>query len=463
MTLGAPAFRVLIVDESNTERGPIGERMLRRALADRAVGAELIRVTSAGLNARDGDTLSERAREHIEQRGANANGFAARSASEAVVMQADMIVCPTKVERDSLVTRFPRVARRAFTVSEIAHVYREVAAIAPLHEHPAMLHQRLARSPAPPLHELARGARGGWGLDGLAPQIEGATSWIADTWASALPPQAQSVSSAELGTRIALEVFGVRVAVDCSGARATELAQAIRRVWSRCMTSPDGEPEVRIEVMSDPDEGARASARARRAIAFPDIESALHHLSSAATVGAIDLRRGTLLMLHAAALATPEGDVVGFVAPSGTGKTTLARSLGAHLGYVTDETLALAGTRVLAYPKPLSIVTDSRHGIKEQWGPDPLDLMPVGPRLRLARLVLLDRRPDGPEVPELSRMDHLEGLAELAAQVSYLPDLPRRLHSLSDVVDEVGGIFRLSYREAATVPAAMDQVMRGEA
>ncbi len=74
--------------------------------------------------------------------------------------------------------------------------------------------------------------------------------------------------------------------------------------------------------------------------------------------GAISGLRGEALMLHASAVALDDGRVIGFVGPSGRGKTTASQALGRTYGYVTDETLAIrADGSVVAYPKPLSIGT----------------------------------------------------------------------------------------------------------
>ena len=99
-------------------------------------------------------------------------------------------------------------------------------------------------------------------------------------------------------------------------------------------------------------------------------------------------------MLHAAAVALDDGRVIGFVGPSGRGKTTASQALGRTYGYVTDETLAIRPDgSVVAYPKPLSIGARPGHeahraGLGARPSPGPTG------KLRLAALVLLDRRPD---------------------------------------------------------------------
>ena len=54
--------------------------------------------------------------------------------------------------------------------------------------------------------------------------------------------------------------------------------------------------------------------------------------------------------LHAAGLTDDRGRVLALVAASGTGKTTAARILGRHLGYLSDETISVgAELEVLPY------------------------------------------------------------------------------------------------------------------
>jgi hypothetical protein len=144
--------------------------------------------------------------------------------------------------------------------------------------------------------------------------------------------------------------------------------------------------------------------------------------------------------------------VAAYVAPSGVGKTTIARTLGTHRGYVTDETLVIRpDLSVIAYPKPLSIAGQAPSPVKTQVGPDSLGLRVAPTDLRLDAIYLLDRRADGPVSPTTEPVEFLESIATLAQQTSFLPQLPHKLHSLAAVVEGVGGVRQLSYREAASV------------
>ena len=164
----------------------------------------------------------------------------------------------------------------------------------------------------------------------------------------------------------------------------------------RIQFAPDVPEESRERVL-DAWTGASAKADVVDAVIRiePDaeIESMLELLSVRVTLAALERRRGELIMMHAAGVATDDGSVVAFVGPSGRGKTTLSVALGAHFGYVSDETIAVDDDHtVWAYRKPLSMVRPGSP--KEQVSPRSAGLLglPAG-RLRLAAIVLLDRRP----------------------------------------------------------------------
>ena len=68
------------------------------------------------------------------------------------------------------------------------------------------------------------------------------------------------------------------------------------------------------------------STRSRRT--DPNRAVMLSGLSQQVTLAAIEAARGRAWMLHAAGIATPDGQVVVLVGPSGRGKTTASRALG---------------------------------------------------------------------------------------------------------------------------------------
>jgi energy-coupling factor transporter ATP-binding protein EcfA2 len=187
----------------------------------------------------------------------------------------------------------------------------------------------------------------------------------------------------------------------------------------------------------------------------------LSSLSQAVTLAAIEARRGQLWMLHAAGIADEEGRVIALIGPSGQGKTTAARTLAAAYGYVSDETVGIeADGTVVPYRKPLSVIVDSKW-VKEQRPPGELGLRPLPQaHLRLAAVVLLDRRPDGPDAAVVEDCDLGETLPELVAQTSYLGDMTAPLRTIAAHAEAVGGVRRVVYREASTLAAALEPLFR---
>ena len=104
--------------------------------------------------------------------------------------------------------------------------------------------------------------------------------------------------------------------------------------------------------------GVQAPSLRRTAhVPLTTLASALSGITQQVTRAAIEARAGQLLMFHAGALCDLDtGATIAFVAPGGTGKTTLVRTLGPGRGYVTDETVGVRARRgIEPYCKPLSV------------------------------------------------------------------------------------------------------------
>ena len=234
--------------------------------------------------------------------------------------------------------------------------------------------------------------------------------------------------------------FGVNVSVD-TGAVEVASSVAARDAWRDALVErPETAPDFRVELLAD----------------VPFVH-AMSILSTDVTLTALEAGRGTLWMLHAAAVALDDGRTISFVGPSGRGKTTASCVLGIHFGYVSDETTAITPDgAVLPYRKPLSII-EAAGPAKVQRPPSELGLksLPDAP-LRLARIVLLDRQPDGPIEPVVEEVPLGDALAALVEQTSYLADLPRPLATIAAHVAATGGVARVRYREADTLPPVID-------
>lgn len=181
-------------------------------------------------------------------------------------------------------------------------------------------------------------------------------------------------------------------------------------------------------------------------------------ITSEVTLAGINRLRGEALMLHAAAVSTNDGRVIGLIGPSGRGKTTASRALGAEYGYVTDETLAVRPDgRVVPYPKPLSL--GERPGNKRTEGASALGLKSAAESLTLGALVLLDRRP-GIARPYVESIPLTEVLAELVPQTSFLTELENPLRTLAELVLTTGGVRRVVYSEADGLVRLVEEILR---
>ncbi|SFB87156.1 hypothetical protein SAMN04487968_102102 [Nocardioides terrae] len=259
---------------------------------------------------------------------------------------------------------------------------------------------------------------------------------------------------------IDLLALGVPVRLRCWGDEPDEVAKHVRRAWAAAIAIAPAAPSVVLDVVVTADEQVRTTASAAGAIADPSIEIVLHILSGRVTLAAIDQQAGRLWMLHGAALADPvTGASVALVAPSGTGKSTAARTLGRRFGYLTDETTGIgADLTIHPHAKPLSIVRSGTF-VKEQVGPAEVDLLP-GHATPALRAILLLRR-DGTRTVGVERLRTSMAIAGLAPETSYLGRLPRPLSFVAGVIERTAGVFDVHYDEAADLePVVADLVSR---
>jgi hypothetical protein len=215
--------------------------------------------------------------------------------------------------------------------------------------------------------------------------------------------------------------------------------EAWRDRWNRCLV-----------------EGGSSARRLDHAVADP------YRWTSAVTIKSIEARAGDLLMFHAAGLSTPDGAVVALAGPSGTGKSTVSRTLCREgFGYVTDETVAVREDgSVIPFEKPIAVVPEG-GGPKIELGPDELGLTRCPGELWLQGLVVLDRHEDHGE-PSIEAMDLPAAIAAVVPHVSALPQLPGALNRLAGSMDACGGTFRIRYREAAQIGDMINEVLAAE-
>ncbi|WP_314324463.1 hypothetical protein [Paenarthrobacter ilicis] len=199
---------------------------------------------------------------------------------------------------------------------------------------------------------------------------------------------------------------------------------------------------------------------------FPDssgLSGSVAELSTHTTLAAIEAQRGRLLMLHAAGVTDDAGRVLVLIGPSGRGKTTLARTLGTSLGYVTDETVGIeANGMIHPYRKPLSVIR-SGEAYKEQLAPSSLGLreLPQEP-LHLGALVLVSRTNDHAGKPRITAVGLCAALAALVPEASYLSDMDRPLQTLARHVDRCGAIKEVIYAEASDLVPLVEAMFSRE-
>jgi hypothetical protein len=261
-------------------------------------------------------------------------------------------------------------------------------------------------------------------------------------------------------TRVRLKALEVPLLVRCEGARALELAAAVDAAWDACRDdSPASDDALQIRVRLDEDDHTEPPGYD---LIGTDLATVMDQLSPVVTKTAITARAGTMLMFHACALAQPAtGDTVLLFGPSGAGKTTVARTLGRDLAYLSDET---AGVRddltVVPYPKPLSLVT-AGSPVKEQVPASRLGLRPVGTGPFRVRAVVQLRRQTSDGGVDVERLPTVDGITELVGQSSYSRMLERPLHRLAALAQDVGGVARVTYAEASDLRPAIDALLAG--
>ena len=273
------------------------------------------------------------------------------------------------------------------------------------------------------------------------------------------------------GDLLHLEILGVRFAVRWGSGVTQDQCDHMESAWSRCSGSGGSCP---VPESPEPDGlvGFTASVAFQhgkydggafrlQAASFAEL---VENLTSRLTVAAILANAGDLTMLHACGVADPAtGGVVALVAKSGTGKTTAATVLARTYGYVTDETVAIRPDgSVIPYAKPLSIKQEAGTP-KQQVGPDALGLLEAPAQLVLRSIVLLDRV-EGTErvAPVLRRVPLADAVLALIPDSSSQGDLHEPLQSLCRLIDSVGGVWQVTYSEAADLPEALEALFTAQ-
>ncbi|GAA3597925.1 hypothetical protein GCM10022198_22750 [Klugiella xanthotipulae] len=255
---------------------------------------------------------------------------------------------------------------------------------------------------------------------------------------------------------IRVDILGLPVDLVIHDPRHIGIEEALRVSWNRCLRTEGVDAVLTVWCSLDQDAAdPPAASPTLSLITAPDVSILRSTVTSHLTLMGIEDLAGTSFLFHATASSHPvTGDVIALVGPSGRGKTTAAQAMARHRGYVTDETVAvLPDGSVLGYPKPLSVKAHALDTIKTQVGPDELGLVAPTPGvpLSLARLVLLSRDPEC-VTPVVERVPLASAIVELSTEMSYLWKYPAPLYSLARLIERTGGVHRVRYAEAATLP-----------
>ncbi|GLY99688.1 phosphotyrosine protein phosphatase [Actinoplanes sp. NBRC 103695] len=139
-------FTVLHVCMGNICRSPMAERLLARAVRDRAPQAgELVRSVSAGTGGwHEGEEMNPPAARQVRGRSGTPDGFAARKLRGDFLDEADLILTATADQYDYVVALRPDAAERTFVLGEFGRLLASVdpATLPPAEEKPDSVHAR---------------------------------------------------------------------------------------------------------------------------------------------------------------------------------------------------------------------------------------------------------------------------------------------------------------------------------
>lgn len=155
-------FTVLSVCMGNICRSPMTERLLARAVHDRApeAGEPLVRSVSAGTGGwHEGEEMNPPAARQVCSRGGSVDGFEARKLRGDFIDEADLVLTATADQYDYVVALRPDAAPRTFVMGEFGRLLGalDAAALPPAEPKPDSVHARGAAI-VEAVHGLRNGA-----------------------------------------------------------------------------------------------------------------------------------------------------------------------------------------------------------------------------------------------------------------------------------------------------------------
>jgi protein-tyrosine phosphatase len=159
---GSAPFRVLVVSDRSTSRGPAVQRLLGAHLRAGGWSAD-VALTCAGVRAGAGEPMQADTARALAELDVDAGGHVARRLTERRVVQADLVLTVARRQARAVAELRPGAAHRTFTVHEFARLAAVLTGgtAAPAAGRPVTLAARVAA-----LDELrTRPAEGSRGLE----------------------------------------------------------------------------------------------------------------------------------------------------------------------------------------------------------------------------------------------------------------------------------------------------------
>ena len=140
-------FTVLHVCMGNICRSPMAERLLNRAVRDRAGESadQVVRSVSAGTGGwHEGEEMNAPAARQVRARGGSVDGFEARKLRGEFIDDADLILTATADQTDYVIALRPDAGPRTFVLGEFGRLLGAVdaAALPPAEPKPEAVHAR---------------------------------------------------------------------------------------------------------------------------------------------------------------------------------------------------------------------------------------------------------------------------------------------------------------------------------